>query len=129
MREDDEALAKQAAELDPKGKDPEQEAGQKALRDRADRDNEALAAVQKGREKAPSTAPPLDLGTLDFPIQAINGEFDAPVSKTQRLAREARDFTNVVVPGRSHNTMTTWPFTPKLYVDSLAGFFRAHDPR
>lgn len=127
VREEDEALAKQAAELDPKGHDPQQEAGQKALRDRADRDNEALAAVQKGREKVPSTAPPLRLGSLDVPIQAINGEFDAPVSKTQRLAREAKDFTNVVVPGRSHNTMTTWPFTPKLYVDSLAGFVRAHD--
>ena len=129
VREDDEALAKQAAELDPKGKDPQQEAGQKALRDRADRDNAALEAVQAGRQAKPSTAPPLDLAKLDFPIQAINGEFDAPVSKTQRLAREAKDFANVVVPGRSHNTMTTWPFTPKLYVDSLAGFFRAHDPR
>ena len=129
VREEDAALVKQAADLDPKGHDPEQEAGQQALRDRADRDNAALEAVQKGRLAKPSTAPPLDVASLAFPIQAINGEFDAPVSKTQRLAREARDFTNVVVPGRSHNTMTTWPFTPRLYVDALAGFVRAHDPK
>ena len=129
VREEDEALAKQAADLDPKGHDPQQAAGQAALLGRADRDNEALKAVQDGRIAKPSTAPPLDLASLDFPIQAINGEFDAPVSKTQRLAREARDFSNVVVPGRGHNTMTTWPYTPRLYVESLAGFVRAHDPR
>jgi pimeloyl-ACP methyl ester carboxylesterase len=129
VREEDEALARKAAELDPKGHDPEQAAGQQALRDRADRDNAALEAVQAGRQAKPSTAPPLDLTSLDFPIQAINGELDAPVSKTQRLAREAKDFTNVVVPGRSHNTMTTWPFTPRLYVDAIAEFIRAHDPK
>ena len=128
VREEDEALAKQAAALDPQGHDPEQAAGQAALRARADRDDEALQAVQAGRLAKPSTAPPLNLTKLDFPIQAINGEYDAPVSKTQRLAREAKDFTNVVVPGRSHNTMTTWPFTPRLYVDSLAEFVRAHEP-
>jgi pimeloyl-ACP methyl ester carboxylesterase len=129
VREEDEALAKQAADLDPKGKDPEQEAGQRHLRERADRDDEALKCVQEGRQAKPSTAPPLDLARIDFPIQAINGEFDAPVSKTQRLAREASDFTNVILPGRGHNTVTTWPFTPRLYVDSIAGFVRAHDPK
>ena len=129
VREEDEALAKQAAGLDPQGQDPQQAEGQRALRERADRDDVALECVQKGRQAKPSTAPPLDLATIDFPIQAINGEFDAPVSKTQRLAREAKDFTNVVLPGRSHNTVTTWPFTPRLYVDSIAGFVRAHDPK
>src|SRR5579863_10308531 len=103
VREEDEALAKEAAERDRKGHDPQQEAGQAALRARADRDNDALAAVQAGRTAKPSTAPPLDLASLDFPIQAINGEFDAPVSKTQRLAREAKDFTAVILPGRGHN--------------------------
>src|SRR5579871_6720668 len=129
VREDDEALAAKAAELDPKGHDPQQEAGQAALRERADRDDDALKAVQDGRLARPSTAPPLDVAALAMPIQAINGEFDAPVSKTQRLAREARDFTNVIIPGRGHNTITTWPFTPRQYVDAIAGFVRAHDPR
>jgi pimeloyl-ACP methyl ester carboxylesterase len=128
VRESDDALAAQAAALDPKGHDPQQEAGQAALRARADRDDAALKAVQDGRVAKPSTAPPLDVASLAMPIQAINGEFDAPVSKTQRLAREAKDFTNVVLPGRGHNTVTTHPFTPRLYIDSIAGFVRAHDP-
>src|SRR5580658_6333346 len=85
VREEDEALAKQAADLDPKGHDPDQAAGQAALQARADRDNAALKAVQDGRAAKPSTAPPLDLTKISFPIQAINGEFDAPVSKSQRL--------------------------------------------
>jgi len=129
VREDDEALAQQAADLDPRGHDPDQASGQQALRDRADRDDVALKAVQDGRIAKPSTAPPLDLASLDFPIQAINGEFDAPISKTQRLAREAKDFTAVILPGRGHNTVTTFPFTPRLYIDAIAGFVRAHDPR
>ncbi|HZZ90260.1 MAG TPA: alpha/beta hydrolase, partial [Caulobacteraceae bacterium] len=90
--EEDEALAAQATERNPKGLDPQQEAGQRALRERADRDDVVLKCVQDGRLAKPSTAPPLDLASLNFPIQAINGEFDGPVSKTQRLAREAKDF-------------------------------------
>ncbi|MGH6987198.1 MAG: alpha/beta fold hydrolase [Caulobacteraceae bacterium] len=128
VREEDEALASKAAERDPKGQDPEQAAGQRALRERADRDDEALKCVQEGRKAKPSTAPPLDLSRIDFPIQAINGEYDSPVSKTQRLAREAKDFESVILHGRSHNTVTTWPFTPRLYVDSIAAFVRKHDP-
>ena len=129
VREEDEALAKQAAERDPQGHDPQQADGQRTLRERADRDDVALECVQKGRQASPSTAPPLDLASIDFPIQAINGEFDTPVSKTQRLQREAKHFTSVILPGRSHNTVTTWPFTPRLYVDSIAAFVRAHDPQ
>ncbi|HEY3800800.1 MAG TPA: alpha/beta hydrolase [Caulobacteraceae bacterium] len=129
VRETDEALAKQAAALDPQGHDPDQAAGQKALQDRADRDNEALKCVTEGRQAKPSTAPPLDLTSITFPIQAINGEFDTPVSKTQRLKREAKNFSEVILPGRSHNTVTTWPYTPRLYVDSIASFVRANDPR
>jgi pimeloyl-ACP methyl ester carboxylesterase len=129
VREEDAALAAQAAERDPKGHDPQQEAGQAHLRERADRDGDALKAVQDGRVARPSTAPPLDLASIHFPIQAINGEFDAPISKTQRLAREARDFTAVILPGRGHNTVTTWPFTPPQYVAEIASFVRAHDPR
>src|SRR5580658_3539844 len=48
VRETDETLAKQAADLDPKGHDPDQAAGQKALLERADRDSEALRCVTEG---------------------------------------------------------------------------------
>ncbi|HLI66689.1 MAG TPA: alpha/beta fold hydrolase, partial [Caulobacteraceae bacterium] len=55
VREEDEALAKQAADLDPQGHDPQQAEGQRALRERADRDDVALECVQKGRQAKPST--------------------------------------------------------------------------
>jgi pimeloyl-ACP methyl ester carboxylesterase len=126
VREDDEALAAKAAALDPQGVDPDQEAGRAKLAGRADRDNEALKAVQDGRLARPSTAPPLDLTTIGFPVLAVNGEFDAPVSKTQRMARELKDFRAVILPGHGHNTVTTAGFTPRLYIDTVAGFVRAH---
>jgi pimeloyl-ACP methyl ester carboxylesterase len=126
VREDDEALAAKAAALDPQGVDPDQEAGRAKLAGRADRDNEALKAVQDGRLARPSTAPPLDLTTIGFPVLAVNGEFDAPVSKTQRMARELKDFRAVILPGHGHNTVTTAGFTPRLYIDTVAGFVRVH---
>ena len=126
MREEDEALAAQAAALDPKGVDPQQEAGRAKLAARAERDDAALKAVQDGRIARPSTAPPLDLTAIDFPVLAVNGEFDAPVSKTQRMARELKDFRAVILPGHGHNTVTTAGFTPRLYIDTVAGFIRAH---
>ena len=128
VRETDETLAAQASACDPQGLDPNQEAGRAKLAARADRDNEALKAVQDGRIAKPSTAPDLDLTTIDFPVQAVNGEFDTPISKTQRLEREVRDFRAVILPGHGHNTVTTAGFTPRLYIDTVAGFIRENDP-
>jgi pimeloyl-ACP methyl ester carboxylesterase len=129
VREKDPQLAEEAAARDPKGHDPQQDEARGWLGGRADRDGEALRCVQEGRQAKPSTAPSLDLTSIEFPIQAINGEFDSPVSKTQRLAREAKDFVTVILPGRGHNTVTNYPYTPSLYIDSIAGFVRAHDPK
>lgn len=129
VRESDEALAAKAAAADPQGVDPDQDAGRAKLAARADRDNEALNAVQDGRQAKPSTASELDLTTIGFPVLAVNGEFDAPISKTQRLAREVKDFRAVILPGHGHNTVTTAGFTPRLYIDTVAGFIRANDPR
>ncbi|HLK23231.1 MAG TPA: alpha/beta hydrolase [Caulobacteraceae bacterium] len=128
VRETDEALAAQAAERDPKGLDPDQDRGRAALAARPDRDNEALKAVQDGPQAKPSTAPPLDLTTIAFPVLAVNGEFDTPVSKTQRMQRELKDFRAVILPGHGHNTVTTAGFTPRLYIDTVAGFVRENDP-
>jgi pimeloyl-ACP methyl ester carboxylesterase len=129
VRESDEVLAAQAAAADPQGLDPDQEAGRAKLAGRADRDNEALKAVQDGRQAKPSTAPELDLTAIAFPVLALNGEFDTPISKTQRLAREVRDFRAVILPGHGHNTVTTAGFTPRLYIDTVAGFIRDNDPK
>ena len=128
VREDDEALREAAAALDPKGLDPDQDAGRAKLAAHPERDNEALKAVQDGRIAKPSTAPPLDLTTIGFPILAVNGEFDAPISKTQRMQRELKDFRAVILPGHGHNTVTTAGFTPRLYIDTVAGFVRENDP-
>ncbi|HLI65882.1 MAG TPA: alpha/beta hydrolase, partial [Caulobacteraceae bacterium] len=128
VRESDEALAAKAAEADPQGVDPDQDRGRATLAARADRDNEALKAVQDGRQASPSTAPSLDLTTIAFPVIAVNGEFDAPISKTQRMQRELKDFRAVILPGHGHNTVTTAGFTPQLYIDTVADFVRAHDP-
>ena len=129
VRETDGALSAQAAARDPQGLDADQDAGRAALAARADRDNEALKAVQDGRQARPSTAPELDLTTIAFPVLAVNGEFDAPISKTQRLEREVKDFRAVILPGHGHNTVTTAGFTPRLYIDTVADFVRANDPK
>jgi pimeloyl-ACP methyl ester carboxylesterase len=128
VRETDEALAAQAAQRDPTGLDPDQDRGRAALAARADRDNDALKAVQDGRTANPSTRPPVDLTTIAFPVLAVNGEFDAPISKTQRMQRELADFRAVILPGHGHNTVTTAGFTPRLYIDTVAGFVRENDP-
>ena len=82
--------------------------------------------MTKGRQASPATTPPLDLTRIAFPVLAVNGEFDGPVSKTQRMARELRDFRSVVLPGRGHNTVTSAGYIPALYIDTLAEFIRAH---
>jgi pimeloyl-ACP methyl ester carboxylesterase len=126
VQETDADLREKAAAADPKGTDPQQDEARAKLAARTDRDNEALKAVQEGRQARPSTAPPLDLTKIDFPVLGVNGEFDTPVSKTQRMARELRDFRAVILPGRGHNTITSPGYIPRLYLDTVCDFIRAH---
>lgn len=126
VRETDPALAAMAEALDPKGLDPQQDEARAKLAARPDRDAKALAAVTEGRQAQPSTAPALDLGKIVFPVMAVNGEFDGPISKTQRMARELEDFLAVILPGRGHNTVTSPGYIPALYITTLADFIRAH---
>ena len=58
---------------------------------------------------------------------AINGEFDSPWAKTFRLWREARDFTNVILPGKSHLTAIVAGYMPPEYPDSLERFIESND--
>ena len=71
----------------------------------------------------------VDLSRIDFPVMAINGEYDRPNARTHRLARELKDFTNVVLPGKGHLTAMMAGFIPQLYIDSYAEFVARHDPR
>ena len=130
VREEDEALAKQAAERDPQGQDPQQAEGQRALRERADRDDVALECVQKGRHRQA-----VDRAAARPRPRSTSRSRRSTASSTRRSPRPSgwrarpRTSPTLILPGRSHNTVTTWPFTPRLYVDSIAGFVRAHDPK
>jgi pimeloyl-ACP methyl ester carboxylesterase len=129
---------------DREGRDPQEDEASKNLRIRSLMDNgrtreQALADYEqamKEREtqrQATTAARPaaqplkIDLRSLDIPLLAINGEFDAPYSKTFRLWREAKNFTNVILPGKSHLTAIAAPYMPKEYTESLVAFIDAHD--
>ncbi len=75
------------------------------------------------------TGPQLDLSKLNIPMLAINGEFDRPNAKTTRMAREVKNFTNVVLPGKSHLTAIMNGYMPKEYPESLVKFINANDPK
>ena len=75
------------------------------------------------------TGPQLDLTKLNIPMLAINGEFDRPNAKTTRMTREVKNFTNVVLPGKSHLTAIMAGYMPKEYLESLVKFINANDPK
>jgi pimeloyl-ACP methyl ester carboxylesterase len=143
IREEDEALAKQAAALDPEGTDPREAEALRGLRIRAAMDNGMSRAEAENIAHEPPRRPSssassgstvrraayeIDLTSVEIPVLAINGEFDRPYSKTQRMWRELNDFTNVVLPGKSHLTAIAYPYIPKEYEQSLVRFIDANDP-
>jgi len=65
--------------------------------------------------------PQIDLTKVIVPVLAINGELDRPHYKTARMSRELMNFTNVVLPGKSHLTAIVAGTIPQLYIDSLEG--------
>jgi pimeloyl-ACP methyl ester carboxylesterase len=126
---------------DKEGRDPQEDEVGKRLRIRHAMDNgmsreeaEKLAATPPAARPAAAAAPTarpagpqLDLTKLHIPMLAINGEFDRPNSKTTRMAREVKNFTNVVLPGKSHLTAISSGYIPKEYGDSLVKFIDAND--
>jgi pimeloyl-ACP methyl ester carboxylesterase len=102
---------------------PGQEVGNAPARaGRSNTDRSAFLARQ--RELSAS----IDLAALDFPILAINGEFDRPFAKTHRLWREARNFTNVVLPGKGHLSAIMRGFIPRAYIDAMVAFITSNNP-
>ncbi len=89
------------------------------------------AAAQAGNStpRPQPAGPQLDLTKLSIPMLAINGEYDRPHAKTHRLRREVKNFTNIVLPGKSHLTAIMAGYMPKEYPDSLVKFINANDPR
>ncbi len=78
---------------------------------------------------AKAAGPKLDLTKITFPVLAVNGEFDRPNAKTHRMKRELKDFTNVILPGKSHLTAIAAPYMPKEYLESVVKFINANDPK
>ena len=95
---------------------------------------EAEAIADRSRE--PLTADPsamrtfaaaVDLSKVDFPVLAINGEYDRPFAKTHRLWRELHDFTSVVLPGKSHLTAIVAGYMPSEYLEATVRFVNSND--
>ncbi|MGH9045832.1 MAG: alpha/beta fold hydrolase [Acidimicrobiales bacterium] len=78
------------------------------------------------RQRALSAS--IDVANLDIPILAINGEYDRPYAKTHRLWREARNFTNVVLPDKGHLSAIMRGFIPEQYVESMVAFITTNNP-
>ncbi len=129
---------------DKEGVDPQESEASRNLRIRSAMDNgmsreeaEKLAntprqpstATPAAGTPSPQPGPRLDLTRIAFPVMAINGELDRPLAKTVRMHRELRNFTNVVLPGKSHLTAIAAPYIPKEYLDSVVRFIIANDPK
>jgi pimeloyl-ACP methyl ester carboxylesterase len=140
FHETDPKLAAAAAALDPEGRDPREDELSRSLRigsamnDGMSREQAERAADAARRPRPPTTisrrarpANPVDLTKVDIPVLAINGELDRPYSKTQRMWRELRNFSNVVLPGKSHLTAIVAGHMPAEYRDSLVAFIDGND--
>jgi pimeloyl-ACP methyl ester carboxylesterase len=101
---------------------------QKRLAERQEQQRAALAAAREQAAARPA-GPQLDLTKITFPVMAVNGEFDRPLAKTVRMHRELRNFTNVVLPGKSHLTAIMAGYMPKEYLESVVKFINANDPK
>jgi pimeloyl-ACP methyl ester carboxylesterase len=69
----------------------------------------------------------VELRKVNFPVLAINGEFDRPFAKTHRLWRELNDFTSVVLPGKSHLTAIVAGQMPPEYLQATLRFVNGND--
>jgi pimeloyl-ACP methyl ester carboxylesterase len=128
IQEVDPELRKKAASMDTPMPPPQgaEAAAFQRLRERA-----AAGRQGAGPGSAAPTPPPgpkIDLATIAFPVLAINGEFDSPHVKTQRMSRELRNFSNVILPGRNHmSAIAVGGPMPQQYIDTLVDFINAND--
>lgn len=93
-----------------------------------DRFRARVASSRPANTPAVSTTPlSIDLRALNVPILAVNGSFDNPYAKTQRLWRDAHVFENVILEGKTHLTAIASSGAPALYIESIVRFIDAHD--
>jgi pimeloyl-ACP methyl ester carboxylesterase len=125
VQETDEKLRAQAAAMDdalPKAQG-EDAAAMQRFRDRVARSRPA------NQPPTTQSIPPINLAALDIPILAVNGSFDSPYGKTQRLWREAHVFENVILEGKTHLTAISSNGAPPLYISSITRFIDAYDTK
>jgi hypothetical protein len=84
-------------------------------------------APRPARNRPAQSSLKIDLTQVKIPILAINGELDSPYAKTFRLWRELNDLSNLVLPGKSHQTAIAPGYMPKEYLESLVRFIDAND--
>ena len=118
VREEDEALADAGRRASiRKGHDPQQDGGP-ADAARARRPRRRGAEVRAGRPpRQPSTAPPLDLDRDRLPDPGDQRRVRRADLQDPAAGARGEGLHRVILPGRGHNTVTTWPFTPRLYID------------
>ena len=86
------------------------------------------ATPEQRAAMARRAGPKIDLSKIDFPVIAVNGEYDRPNAKTHRLQRELTQFTNVVLPGKGHLSAVMAGTIPQEYVDVMRGFITENNP-
>jgi len=137
IQEVDEDLRKKAAAMDTPMPPPQgaQAAAFQHLRERA------AAAAGRGNGTTPGAAPAgspaassprtilqIDLTKITIPVLAINGEYDSPHAKTERMSRELKNFSNVILPAKNHvGAIAVGGPMPQQYIDSLVDFIDAND--
>jgi pimeloyl-ACP methyl ester carboxylesterase len=85
---------------------------------------------RQGYSAAPGAPLQIDLAKVKIPVMAINGEFDSPHAKTERMARELKSFQNVILPGKNHmSAIAVGGPMPPQYIDSLVAFVNSHDSK
>ena len=93
-----------------------------------DRFRSRVASTRPASQPAVSTQPlQVDLTKLNIPILAVNGSFDSPYAKTQRIWREAPVFENVILANKTHLTAISSQGAPPLYIESITRFIDAYD--
>jgi pimeloyl-ACP methyl ester carboxylesterase len=73
--------------------------------------------------------PTIDLSTIQFPVLAVNGDYDRPYAKTHRMWRELESFTNVVLKDHGHLSAVMAGITPPEYAESLRKFITENNPK
>jgi pimeloyl-ACP methyl ester carboxylesterase len=136
IQEVDEDLRKKAAAMDTPMPTPQ---GAEAAAFQHLRERSAAAAAGRGAANASGATPnatpaprpgglQIDLAKVTIPVLAINGEFDSPHAKTQRMSRELKNFSNVILPAKNHvGAIAVGGPMPQQYIDSLVDFIDAND--